>query len=280
MANINLTVNVLDGAGCPVLSAINTTNLAVIINGAEYDTTNPVIEAVPQDTTVTLFISKTGYDSYIGSIDVTSVDQTINVILNESAAIEPVTIVQTCHSYTITNTGTTSDDDVTYTVTDLDSNVITDYLNISIPFGESNTFASSEDGVYLLIVRDVDEEIIRNYVIIDICNILACYTSRLLTILCPDCDCEDCQDYCKKDYDMKRINLLFFDLFNRINREYRLNSYYTIVDDAKITELTTTQEDIDKLSSYCSTCGGDTSVNSTSVLNITNSTSNSDCGCS
>ncbi len=78
---------------------------------------------------------------------------------------------------------------------------------------------------------------------------------------------------------MKRIFLLGFDLLNRINREYRLNSYYTTIDEAKILELATAQDIIDKLNNYCSTCGdSNTDVNFGTVIN--NTPSNSDCGCS
>lgn len=281
MADINLNINILDGAGCPTIAYIDTTSLSVTINGgAPILTDNNITEPVPQDTTVIITVDKDGYDSYNESIEVAAIDKTIFIILNESVDTDFINITEACHSYTITNNGTSSDQDVTYTITDLDGNVIDDNLNVELDFSESKVFTSSTDGVYLLIVKDSDDVIIRNYVIMDICNILACYTARVKNILCA-CNCEesDCQDYCKKDYDMKRINLLFFDLFNRINREYRLNSYYSTVDEATITELTTAQEDIDKLLTYCSTCGDNTDINLATVLSNT-STPSSDCGCS
>ncbi len=281
MADINLNINVLDGAGCPTLLFIDTTNLSITINGGSpILTDNSITEPVPQDTTVTIEITKTGYDGYSNSVDVAAIDVTLNIVLNETVPVDFINITEACHSYTITNNGTSSDDDVTYTITDLDNVVIGDNLNVELVFDSSKTFTTTEDGVYLVIVKDVDDVIIRQYVILDICDILKCVTARILAILCVDCDCQtnDCVDYCKLNYELQRIHLLGFDLLNRINREYRLNSYYTTIDEAKILELATAQDIIDKLNNYCSNCGTDT-VNFGTVLNNT-STSNSDCGCS
>ncbi len=279
MADINLNINILDSAGCPTIVYVDTTSLSVTVNGGSpILTDNNITEPVPQDTTVIITVDKTGYDSYNESIEVAAIDKTIFILLSETAEADFLNITAACHSYTITNNGTTSAQDVTYTITNLDDEVINDNLNIELAFGESKVFTTTEDGVYLVIVKDVDDDIIRNYVILDICTIQACYTNRVKAILC-DCGCDDCQDYCKKDYDMKRINLLFFDLFNRINREYRLNSYYSTIDEAELNTLVRAQDIIDELNTYCSTCGDSTTPNTATILNST-STSNSDCGCS
>ncbi len=279
MANINFNLFVLDGDNCPTLQLIDTTNLSITVNGGSpILADNSIVEVIPQDTTVTLEISKTGYDGYVNSIDVAASDVTYYVVLSATVPTDFITITQTCHSYEINNGGTSSAEDVTYTVTDLDNNVIDDNLNIELEFDTSKTITFTSDGVYIIIVKDVSDAVIRRYVILDICTILSCFTNRILDILCKDCGCnDDCTDYCKKDYDMKRIFLLGFDLLNRINREYRLNSYYTTIDDAKILELRTAEDIITKLLAYCSECGS-TDINFSTVLS--NNSSNSDCGCS
>lgn len=285
MADINLNINVLDGNGCPTLMFIDTTDLSITINGGTpILADNAITEPVPQDTTVTIEITKTGYDGYSNSIDVEAVDVTLNIVLNEAIPVDFINITESCHSYTINNTGTTSDEDVTYSITDLDNVVIGDNLDVVLDHDSSKVFTTTEDGVYLVIVKDSENVIIRQYVILDICDILACVTSRILAILCKDCDChnDDCIDYCKLNYELQRIHLLGFDLLNRINREYRLNSYYTTIDEAKIYELRTAQDVIDKLNNYCGDCGTSSAdtTNFGTVYNTTSSTSNSDCGCS
>lgn len=281
MADINLNIKILDGSGCPTLSLIDTTGLSIVINGGTpILTDNEITEPVPQDTTVTIVVEKIGYDGYSNSIDVEATDITYFIVLEETVPVDFINISEACHSYTITNNGTTADDNVTYSITDLDNVVIGDNLDVVLDYDTSKVFAPTEDGIYLVIVKDDEDVIIRQYVIIDICTILNCVTNRILSILCTDCGCGtgDCNDYCKKDYDMKRIFLLGFDLLNRINREYRLNSYYTTIDEAKIYELRTAQDIIDKLINYCDSCGSST-INFGTVLNNT-SPSNTGCGCS
>lgn len=183
-----------------------------------------------------------------------------------------------CHTYTIKNCSDLDSNDCSFTITDMEDNIIEGYENIDLDHASSSVFTSTEDGVYKVIIKNSSDVVIRNYIIIDLCTILSCLSNRILEILCA-CDCEDksCTDWCKKDYDLKRIFLLGFDLFNRVNREYRLNSYYTTFDQATINSLTSTNSIIEKLSTYCSSCGN-TNINFGNVLNSSNSSS--DCGCS
>jgi hypothetical protein len=280
MADINLNINILEGENCPTLELIDPTDLSIVVNlEPPILADNSVTALVPENTTVTILVEKTGYDSYNKSIDVGSVDETIFIALNETVPVDFINIGQNCHIYTITNNGTSISDNVTYTITNLDGDVIGDNENISLTFGNTITFTSAKDNIYLITVKNTLLEVIRIYVIIDYCNILQCISDRILSILCDDCGCgcQDCEDYCKKDYEMKRIFLLQFDLFNRINREYRLNSYYTTIDDAKVNQLKTAQEIIDKLTEYCP-CTNNNSVDYNGVLS--NNNSKSGCGCS
>lgn len=280
MADINLNINILDGSDCPTLTYIDEADLSITVNdGTPELNDNSITVAVPQDTTVTIVVEKEGYDSYNESIDVGDSETTVFIALNETIPVDFISISQSCHSYIITNNGTTEADNVTYTITDLDDNVIGDNEDVELVYGASTTFTSEKDNVYLVTVKDTEDAIIRIYVIIDYCNVRKCISNRILAINC-DCGCKnnDCTDYCKKDFEMKRIFLLQFDLFNRINKEYRLNSYYTTIDDLDVNNLKTAQEIMDKLNDYCSLCN-ETTQNYNAVLS-NYKTTNSGCGCS
>jgi hypothetical protein len=278
---VDLTLNILDGTNYPTLELLEATGISIVINGgASIDDVNTTTQSVTENTFVTIVVSKTGYDDYNNTVNVLEENLELNIVmsLSEQEPCDFLEIQETsCHIYTLVNSGTTSDDNVTFTITDLDYVALEDYTNIELNFESSTTFTAPEDNVYLAIFRNTDNDIICQFVIIDLCTILSCVTNRIQDILC-HCDCEDsdCTDYCKKDYDLKRIFLLGFDLFNRVNREYRLNSFYTTIDQAKITELKDAADVIEKLNSYCSECG-DTDINFGTILspNI-----NPDCGCS
>lgn len=286
MANIYLNINVLDGTNCPIVSLIDPTDLSITINEEDPILESPNITvSVPQNSTVTITIDKPSYNSFINSIDIGSIDDTINIVLNQTVVVDFINIANSCHSYTISNNGIDSDSNVTYSITDLDGNIIDDNEDIELDFGTSKTFTSSNDNVYLFIVKDSIGNVIRQYIVIDYCTILNCVSTRILDILCT-CNCEDkhssnhnCEDFCKKDFEMKRIFLLGFDLFNRINKEYRLNSYYTTIDNMEVNSLKAIQTDIDNLNTYCKTCGCSDTIDYSLVLNST-STSKPDCGCS
>lgn len=285
MANINLNINVLDGTTCPTLVLIDETTLSIIINeGSPILGDSSISTPVPQDSTVTITVDKTGYNSYVNTIDVSAIDVNINIVLTQTVVVDFINITNSCHSYIITNKGTDSSSNVTYDITDLDNNIIGTNQDIELDFGTSKTFVTTSDGVYIVIVKDNSATIIRQYIILDYCNILNCISNRILNILC-ECDCEvdNCnQDFCKQNFELERIFLLGFDLLNRINKEYRLNSYYTTIDDIKLNDLKATQDIIDKLNLYCSTCGDvdpNNTINFSTILNNSN-TSKSDCGCS
>lgn len=282
MANINLNINILDSQGCPTLYLIDETDLSIVVNeGSPVLVDNSITVPVPQDSTVTIVVEKDGYDSYDASIDVAAIDYTVFISLSATVPVDFINITQSCHSFTITNNGTSSDDNVTYSITDLDGIIIGSNEDVSLVFGATEVFTSTADNIYLLIVKDIEDTIIRQYVIIDYCNILNCISNRILEIICDEdcgCGCNDCNDdKCKKDFEMKRIFLLQFDLFNRINAEYRLNSYYTTIDNIKLNELKRAQSILDKLTTYCP-CNDATDINFNGVLSSSNT--NSDCGCS
>lgn len=185
-----------------------------------------------------------------------------------------------CHVYTITNCSDLSQNDSIVTVTDLDNTIVTGYDDVSLLAGGSLVLNTPSDGLYIVIIKDsTGETIIEQFVVIDICDVTNCLQTKIQELLC-DCDCKkntvDCTDYCKKRYDLNAIEALAFSLFNKINKEYSLNSIYTTFDASKLAELFTMENYIDRINSYCG-CTGNTSGNGLSVF--TTST-NSDCGCS
>ena len=95
------------------------------------------------------------------------------------------------------------------------------------------------------------------------------------------CSCQSkgsarCKDYCAARYDLNRILVLGYDLFNRLNNEYSLNIIYSALDNAKIVELSSIQEDINILQELCATCNDDLSGFEGTAVKKSNS---SDCGC-
>lgn len=218
-------------------------------------------------------------------------DYTLKVILENCCAIceinqilhmcNYIKIAETsCHVYTITNCSDLSSNDSIVTVTDLDNNVLTGYDDVALAAGGSLVLNTPSDGLYIVIVKDsTGETIIEQFVVIDICDVTNCLQTKIQELLC-DCDCKkntvDCTDYCKKRYELNAIEALSFSLFNKINKEYSLNSIYTTFDASKLAELFTMEDYIDRINSYCG-CTGNTSGNGLSVF--TTST-NSDCGCS
>ncbi len=277
---VDLTLNILDGTNFPTLEALGATGISIILDGgAPTLDVNTLTTSVTENTFISIEVSKTGYTTYNNTVNVLEENLELNIVL-ESSEVEPCEFLSvtevSCHVYTLANTGTTSDDNTTFTITDLDYTPITGYSNIALNFESTATFTAPQDNVYIAIIRNTDNEIICQFVIIDLCTVLSCVTNKIQDILC-SCDCEndDCEDLCEKDYELKRIFLLGFDLFNRVNREYRLNSFYTTIDQAKINELKTAADVITKLNSYCSECGDSTSSGTVLGSNI-----NHDCGCS
>lgn len=286
MANINLNLNILDGTTCPTIILVDPTTLSVIINeGTPILGTNVISFAIPQSSLVTIEVDKTGYNTYINTLTVGLVDITLNIILNQTVVVDFINIINACHNYTINNNGLDSTKNVTFTITDLNNNVITNYLNVPLNFSTSNLFSTTSDGVYIVIVKDNTQTIIRNYIILDYCDILNCISNRILDILCT-CNStapSSCDDYCKKNFELERISLLFNDLMNRVNKEYSLNQFYTTLDSIKVNDLTSTQTVINSLISYCSQCGCTSPtdvVDYSTILSINNNTTNSNCGCS
>ncbi len=280
MAVVYLNVSVFSGELYPVLTPFNTESIVVTVDDVDYSIYPDGYVSVPvnTNTTVGVTISNEGYGSYSGIENIGDVDSNLIVALDLLTTSDFINITEDCHTFTITNSATTEDDNVTYTITDLDGNVVGDNEDVVLDFETSKTFTSTSDNIYIVVVKDDEGNIIRNYVVIDYCDIRSCISNRILDILC-SCGCEDCVDYCKKDFEMKRIKLLQEDLFNRINTEYRLNSYYSTLDNMRVNDLKTTEDVLDKLKSYCGNCNSDSTTITISVSNVNNS-NKSGCGCS
>lgn len=185
-----------------------------------------------------------------------------------------------CHIYTIYNCSDLESSDVLVTVSDLDNNILEGYNDVSLTNGSNITLTTPSDGVYIVLIKDAeDEEIVEQFVVIDICYLVNCLQTKIQELLC-SCDCKqntvDCTDYCKKRYELNAIEGLAFSLFNKINKEYRLNSIYTTFDASTLAELTTMKNYIDAINSYCG-CTGNSTGTGTSLFTTS---SNSNCGCS
>lgn len=182
-----------------------------------------------------------------------------------------------CHVYKLQNCSLTYPS-VNITVTDLDSNVISTYQNINLLPANSTNITLPKDGVYIVTVtpQGVVNPPITKYVIIDYCGISQCFLSRIGAILCSDCSCNDCVDYCKQREEMNRIIPLAYTFFSMVNKEYALNIYYNAIDNTKLNELYQIQTVIDQLSKFCGSCINDLASYEGSVQKIT---ATSDCGC-
>jgi hypothetical protein len=185
-----------------------------------------------------------------------------------------------CHIYTIYNCSDLESSNVLVTVRDLDDNILEGYNDVSLTNGSNITLTTPSDGVYIVMIKDADDEtVIEQFVIIDICDLVNCLQTKIQELLC-GCDCKqntvDCTDYCKKRYDLNAIEALAFSLFNKINKEYRLNSIYTTFNTSTLAELTTMKNYIDAINSYCGCTGNSTGTGTT----IFGNSSNSNCGCS
>lgn len=182
-----------------------------------------------------------------------------------------------CHVYKLQNCSLSSAS-VNITVTDLAGAVVSTYQNVNILSGASTSITLPKDGVYIVTVtpQGVMNPTITKYVIIDYCGINQCFLSRIAEILCSDCDCHECIDYCKERYELNRIIPLAFTFFSMVNREYDLNIFYTTIDAEKLTELYEIQTVIDQLTKFCASCISELGSYEGSVSKITTS---SDCGC-
>lgn len=236
------------------------------------------------DTTLTYTYTPTLIGDYI--LTVTLQNCCTTCIVNKTISIcEYIKIINNgCHNYTIQNCSTSSSKDSYYTITDLDNNIIDSQNNIALVHGASNNIITPKDGVYKFIIKNSSLVTIGTYLVIDICTISTCLISRIQNIIC-DCDCKDknnhesnCIDYCKETYILDRMILVGYDLLSRVNREYRLNSLYTTLDTTTLDQMTTTQNDINKLLDYCSQCGCG-SNSSTNISSINSNNNSSDCGC-
>ncbi len=227
MSLVGLNIVVLDGANYPSMVFIAATGVSIAI-----DSDSPILDSAVASVTVdntnyhTVTITKSGYSTYTNTFLITDIvpdpgDYNLFVSLTSSAntnACQYITITKgECHNFTFVNSGTNSSNDVTFSITDLDNNPIIGYTDIVLNYGSTAPFVSLVDNIYIATIKDTSETIICKYVIIDDCSILNCYKNKYLKLIC-DCDCnhDDCTDYCKLDYEMKRLHLLWFDLFNRI----------------------------------------------------------------
>lgn len=179
---------------------------------------------------------------------------------------------ESCNNYSIQNCSLSTD--LYFSLTEIDGTVISGPTNALS--GTKPTFTTPKDGIYVLKVNKTsDDSLYGNFVVIAYCGILSCITARIQEILCKDCNCnENCKDYCKDRYELNRILPLAALFFNYANKEYTMNRIYSLLDDAKIKELTDVDSVIDKLISYCDSC-------TTDINDIGNLGTNkdSDCGC-
>jgi hypothetical protein len=169
-------------------------------------------------------------------------------------------IVGSCGSYDLSNCSLATDH--TYTVIDSEDAVV-GTANTNLLAGASATIVLDDDGVYRVTIYNNDDSVAGAFVIIKDCDILDCLTTKFNGILCNPKDCE-CVDHDKERYDLTRILPTAYLFYNYMHREYALNALYSALDDAKLIELQSIQNTVEKLQAFCDNCGTDDS---------------SDCGC-
>lgn len=180
----------------------------------------------------------------------------------------------TAHSYKVCNGHLT--DSVKISITNLDESPVSDYTDIVIDAATNTDFDLSVDGIYIIKAETSEDVLISRFIIIDVYDTTNCIGSKIQNnILCSNCGGDKCKDYCKSRWEMNRILPLFISLMALVNREKKLNSIYTALDSAKLIELTTINTLLEKLSTFCESCGSlDLDNNS-----IIDSYDDNDCGC-
>lgn len=93
-----------------------------------------------------------------------------------------------------------------------------------------------------------EEEVTEIFVINNFCNIEDCLSGFILDIICEEDErCSECPD----DIELNRFLLLYNTYFMKLNIEYGWNNFYSVLTDAKLAELTSIQQVMDKLIAYC-----------------------------
>jgi hypothetical protein len=240
-----------------------------LIDSLEYSITN----ASPEDPSVLLY---TYTPTEVG--DLRLVTTLTNCVASASAettirACDYIKVSKnSCHGYTVENCSLTDTIKVTF---ETKAGVIIGEELVEVDAATTLDLTSTGDGIFYIHVYDEDDELIQTYIIIDYCDIEICLSSKIMTVLCSDCDTDVCKDYCRNRHDLNKIGILAFLFFNKVNKEYSLNRIYSSINDAKVSELDNLQTVIDQLTNFCEAC---TSSLGTSQSTIAQ-TSSEDCGC-
>lgn len=211
------------------------------------------------------------------TLKVTLTDCAEVLVLEETIKVCNYVVVSsntTAHSYKVCNGHLT--DSIKISITDLDGVAVSPYTDVTITAGSNNDFTFSADGIYIFVAETTADVIISRFIIIDTYDVTNCIGTKIQNILCSECGCNKCKDYCKGRWEMNRIFPTFLTLMALVNREKKLNSIYTALDSAKVTELTTINTLLTKLSTFCESCGTLDLDNNSIVDNY----DDQDCGCS
>jgi hypothetical protein len=211
------------------------------------------------------------------TLTVTLTDCAEILVLEETIKVCNYVVVSrnsTSHSYKVCNGHST--DSIKISITDLDESPINSYTDIVIDPITNTDFNLGSDGIYILKVETSLDVLISRFIIIDTYDVTNCIGSKIQNnILCTNCGGNKCKDYCKSRWEMNRILPTFLTLMSLVNREKKLNSIYTSLDTSKVTELTTINTLLEKLATFCESCGTiDLDSNS-----IVDNYDNNDCGC-
>ncbi|HEY8363957.1 MAG TPA: hypothetical protein VIK84_00165 [Haloplasmataceae bacterium] len=211
------------------------------------------------------------------TLRVTLTDCAESLVLEETIKVCNYVVVSSntnAHSYKVCNGHLT--DSIKVSITDLNGAAVNSYTDITIAAGSNSDFTFSTDGIYIFVAKTTADVIISRFIIIDVYDVTNCVGIKIQNILCSDCGCNKCKDHCKGRWEINRILPTFLTLMALVNREKKLNSIYTSLDSAKITELTTMDALLTKLSTFCESCGTLDLDNNSIVDNY----DDQDCGCS
>jgi hypothetical protein len=203
--------------------------------------------------------------SYADGLNSTSRSYTFTVL--ENWLIIPSTTA--AHAFTVCNASPTND--IEFTVTDFEGNELSGYVDIPVLQGEESIVTLPSDGVYVVNFYDTTTSAeLGNKIVVDYSDLNLCLINTLQKVLCNTDD--ECTNYCKDKYYLDRIIPLATLFFAKANTEIQLNHIYPTITTEKYAQLQTIQNILNKLNTYCDTCGSNTNTTN-------NSMSVGDCGC-
>jgi hypothetical protein len=156
-----------------------------------------------------------------------------------------------CNVYTVSNRNSA----ITFTYTLEQLNVVGSITTGSLGAGESVDFTFTNPGIFIMTADylDLDSNPIQEkYVIFNHCEIENCLSDYITGVLCGG---DDACAPCPPDNELNQILLLQYTYFMKVNEEYASNNFYTGLSEEKLTDLTSMEQILNKLSVFCNRRG-------------------------